>query len=520
MSEYKPNFNRFASLSAIRGTDSAMKTVLSNNNFMQSHPNFYSNIREFGLYNTSSNRMSNLMESGHNVNYLNSYRKNLCLTEMRDNFLNNNNNTNKTLFNNFNTSFRKNDDDFEFPMSVSKTKGTDLAKENEDLRRDIYELKKTYYDVVQSKEQQIKLLNQNHNLTLENCEKLIKEAEWNYLNLKTNYEEALNNIKIKEQEIETLKQKTINQDTTIQYYKDELQKFNDFNFLSDTNSEEKFKLLQQDKVNLEQQKNDEINLLQNQINNYKSNVNNLQTQLKEKSQLYNELQIQLKNSKKNHEKDLQKLKVEIKNYKNLSLTSKLKNNNANINNTAVNNKKMKEYEDKINKLETENKNYKASLNKIENTQIKEYQKLLEESFAKIQELNNQLQCSKDKNKYLEKALNIVEKTARKYDKSDYEDNDLNINENSSQKNLFKNKKKSSSSKVKKTISNGNYLEKSVSNTNKNKTKTNNSTSNSQLLSKKRLLPKIYQTIADKQISGKTKTAPTVENDKAISEFQL
>ena len=73
-----------------------------------------------------------------------------------------------------------------------------LMKENEELKKNIYELKKTYYEVIQSKEQQIKLLNQNHDMTLENCEKLIKEAEANYMNLKTDYDQVIEKMKIKD----------------------------------------------------------------------------------------------------------------------------------------------------------------------------------------------------------------------------------------------------------------------------------------------------------------------------------
>ena len=61
----------------------------------------------------------------------------------------------------------------------------------------------------------------------------------------------------------------------------------------------------------------------------------------------------------------------------------------------------------------ENNEYKSNLEKIEKTQIAEYQKLLDDSFAKIAQLNKEINDSKDKNKYLEKTLNILEKTSRK-----------------------------------------------------------------------------------------------------------
>ena len=47
-------------------------------------------------------------------------------------------------------------------------------------------------------------------------------------------------------------------------------------------------------------------------------------------------------------------------------------------------------EAKYAKMETENKKYKSKLEQIEQEQILEYQKLLEEAFEKINELNKEL----------------------------------------------------------------------------------------------------------------------------------
>ena len=108
-----------------------------------------------------------------------------------------------------------------------------ILKENEDLKKNLQELKKTYNEVVQSKEQQIILLNQNHEMTLENCEKLIKEAEANYLNLKNDYDQVMTKMKLKDDELDDLKQKNMNQDSSINYYKTELDKMKELNFASD-----------------------------------------------------------------------------------------------------------------------------------------------------------------------------------------------------------------------------------------------------------------------------------------------
>ena len=122
--------------------------------------------------------------------------------------------------------------------------------------------KKTYYDVVQSKEQQISLLNQNHDMTLENCEKLIKEAETNYLNLKTDYEQILEQMKSKENELDELKQKNLNQDSSLNYYKTELSKMKELNYASDI--EAKYNTLLEENVKLKQKEEEVTNKLKDE----------------------------------------------------------------------------------------------------------------------------------------------------------------------------------------------------------------------------------------------------------------
>ena len=109
----------------------------------------------------------------------------------------------------------------------------------------------------------------------------------------------------------------------------------------------------------------------------------------------------------------------------------------------------------------ENAQYKTNLEKIEKTQIPEYQKLLDDSFAKIAQLNKEINDAKDKNKYLEKALNIVEKTARK--------ENLNFSSCNTKESLL-------------FGSNGD---------------------NKDFLNKKRKMPKIYQDIIDNQQMNKS-----------------
>ncbi len=164
-----------------------------------------------------------------------------------------------------------------------------------------------------------------------------------------------------------------------------------------------------------------------------------------------------------------------------------------MSNNNQRNEKIKQYEDQINKLIEENTQYKISIEKIEKTQIVEYQKLLDESFAKIAQLNKELNDSKDKNKYLEKALNIVEKTARKINLSPYlvkNDNNINLHEQKNNIDL-----------------------------NKNMNSNDEDDCNKDFLSKKRKMPKEYQNLINKQDNNYIVMTPNKEiNEMMNTEF--
>ena len=396
-SAYKPSFKqRISNLSAIRGSGSAIKSTYFNSPCI---PRYHQ--PEFN--NTAMSHMENNM------------RRNICMTEMRPgayapkNFFHSA--MRKTAPQNNSFIFGSN---MKFSMpdlnNLNSNNNFDmgndyLMKENEELKRNIYELKKTYYEVVQSKEQQIKLLNQNHDMTLENCEKLIKEAEANYLNLKTEYDQVMDKMKLKDTELNDLKQKNINQDSSINYYKKELNKVKDLNYASEIES--KYNSLLEENIKLKQKEEEETNKLKEENDLLKKNIDMIDNKYKEKCQELNDNQKLINETKKQHEKELQKYKIEIKNYIAISKKNKDKIVNVNMNLNNEDNK-IKEYENKINKLIAENNEYKNNLEIIEKTQINEYQKLLDESFAKIAELNREINGTNDKNKYLEEALNSIE----------------------------------------------------------------------------------------------------------------
>ena len=504
-SGYKPSFTqRISNLSAIRGSESAIKSSYFNSPCIprQYPPDFNNNFN-----NT-------------NINHLDNFKKNICMTEMRQgayvphNFFHSAIRKTAPQNNNFlyGSNVKFSVPDLNNLNNTSYDMETDyLMKENEELKKNIYELKKTYYEVVQSKEQQIKLLNQNHDMTLENCEKLIKEAEANYMNLKTEYDQVMEKMKIKDNELNDLKQKNINQDSSINYYKKELNKVKDLNYASEI--EAKYNSLLEENIKLKQKDEEETSKLKEENDLLKKNIDMIDNKYKEKCQELNDNQKIINEAKKQHEKEVQKYKNEIKNYRN-NVSKGGKNQK---NNKILDNDKMKEYEEQINKLIQENNDYKNNIEKIEKTQIVEYQKLLDDSFAKIAQLNKELIDAKDKNKYLEKALNIVEQKAKKDDININKDNTIELNEQSyKQDNRKEDENPNLQSSIRQNKNNNNFS----SNGRVKNIEYSNGESKDFLNKKTKGIPKIYQNILNKQqlnsgISGNNNT-PNKENNNIIN----
>lgn len=498
MSAYKPSLTqRYSNLSALRGSGSAIKSNYFNSPVIprQHQSEFYNN--------SNINQIEGIN---------NNFKRNLCMTEMRPPV-----NYNKNFFHSAIRKTAPQNNNFifgsntKFPVpdlnnnNFENNSNDLLIKENEELKRNLYDLKKTYYDVVQSKEQQIILLNQNHDMTMENCEKLIKEAESNYMNLKTEYDQIMEQIKAKDIELDDLKQKNLNQDSSLNYYKTELSKMKELNYASDI--ENKYNTLLEENIKLKQKEEEETSKLKEENLLLKKNIDMIDNKYKEKCKELNENQKKNNEDKKQIEKELQKYKIELKNYKSSIGKKGIKNkDSANPDNKINNigNDKIKEYELQINKLIEENTQYKANIEKIEKTQIVEYQKLLDDSFAKIAQLSKELNDSKDKNKYLEKALNIVEKTARKdlifspYIPNN-ENNTIELNEN----------KENINSNINNPKKGGNFTSngrKNLSNTDK------------EFLSKKRKMPKVYQSVMNNQNNSNIQTPNKEKNNILNQEF--
>ena len=492
-SSYKPSFKqRISNLSAIRGSGSALKSAYFNSPCIpRQQP------QEFN--------------ANSNINHVEkNFRRNICMTEMRPgayvpkNFFHSA--IRKTAPQNnsfiFGSNMKFSVPDLNNLNSSNFDIGNDyLMKENEELKKNIYELKKTYYEVVQSKEQQIKLLNQNHDMTLENCEKLIKEAEANYMNLKTEYDQVIEKMKLKDNELNNLKEQNIKQDSSINFYKQELNKVKDLNYSSEIES--KYNSLLEENIKLKQKDEEETAKLKEENELLKKNINMIDNKYKEKCQELNDNQKLINDTKKQHEKEIQKYKIEIKNYKNN--VGKINNKNIKSNNNQDNDK-IKEYEEQINKLIQENNDYKNNLEKIEKTQIVEYQKLLDDSFAKIAQLNKELNDTKDKNKYLEKALNFMEKADKKI-------NNIELNEENSKQQSNNNENKQLQSTIRQNKNK--YNEFSSNGRIKNIDYTNGE--NKDYLNKKRKgVTKIYQSVKNQQMNSANNQTPDKENKNVLN----
>ena len=427
----KPSFNPAYNFSAIRGLGSAMKSSYFNSPFRQNN------------FNYKFNNMSNIKNLGNNNN--NNFKKNICFTEMRPkapypqiNFIHNtigktappqnNFDGNKFSIPDFNTNTNSNNNNF-------------IKLENDELKNKISELKSNYEQIIQNKDEQISLLNQNHNISMQNYENMIKDAEVNYTKLKSEYDKALEKMNSQESELNDLKLQNVEQDNSINFYKSELKKVGDLNYANDLQN--KCDVLIEENLKFKDKNEHEVIQLQEENELLKKNIDMIENKYKEKCRQLNENKKSLNEIKKQQEKEIQKYKVEMKNFE-VIYKGKGGNKNNKMNDNEKN--KIKEYEDKIEKLIQENNEYKDNYEKMENKEILEYQKLLDDSFDKIAQLNKEINDTKEKNKYLESLMktNIEEKENKSQNiidisEEDYESENKNedINKIVSSNNLNK-----------------------------------------------------------------------------------
>jgi hypothetical protein len=317
-----------------------------------------------------------------------------------------------------NSSFKHMDNEFDLFNDNNNDNYMNLLKENDDLRKNIYELRKNYIETVQNKDNQIKTLNYNLNFTMDNCEKLIREAEENYMNLKLNYDRVKEDVNNKDNEFKILGSNYRTAEATLCYYKEEVAKLQ-----SERNSDKVYKEQETKITDLTKcleaviKENDfnksELLELRAGYDKLKTERNNLKMHIDNSKSEILSYKAQCDMLKKNNEfmsnetskckNDIESYKTEISNYKDKNNQLKTEINQIKKQCIGKNDDKTTAY---IKHLETQVSEYKENLNKIETTQIVEYQKLLDESFSKITELQTEIQLAIEKNTVLEKKLSF------------------------------------------------------------------------------------------------------------------
>ena len=101
-----------------------------------------------------------------------------------------------------------------------------LVKENEEIKNNYLDLKNKFFETIHIKDNQIKSATANLNMAMDNCEKLIKEAEENYMNLKLSNERIVKELELKENELKNFNQNLKNSEFNILNYKEEINKLN------------------------------------------------------------------------------------------------------------------------------------------------------------------------------------------------------------------------------------------------------------------------------------------------------
>jgi chromosome segregation ATPase len=330
-----------------------------------------------------------------------------CMTEMKNNRVN--------FSNTKMSAFKHPDMDFDYfePNNISNDGYLTLLKENDELRKNIFELRKNFIETVQNKDNQIKSLNYNMNMTIDNCERIIREAEENYMTLKLNYDRMKEDIINKEIEISNLSQIVRSHEATIAFYKDEIEKLkmerNSDRVYKDLESKlneitKRYDCLSKEyeserggindiKASNEKLKTDNSNL-KIQVENIRAENLSIRSQL----EMFKKSNDMLSNESTRLKNDIESYKNEISGYK--DKTNKLKTEISQLKKPGTSNDNATY----VKHLEAQINEYKETISNIEKTQIVEYQKLLDESFSKISELQIDLQIALEKNSILEKKI--------------------------------------------------------------------------------------------------------------------
>jgi len=311
---------------------SAYKNTASAYNTGMFHmPNPTNQINQFNAENDIDMILN--MNSNNNNNYA------------ENNYLNPSNNYRNQEFSYNNSNFLSNSD-----LNLINM----LKNENDELKKNYFELKSKFMETVQIKENQIKSLTANMNMAMDNCEKLIREAEENYLTLKLTNERLLNDLEAKNSEIKAIGANARNAEFSILTHKDEIAKLN--NEISEIKN------------------NNFVKQIENELKQLLKNYENL----KEENQSLIKNDLHLKNENEKFKIENNHIKISAENFKSENLSYKtqvecykkkadsLGNENAKLKNDIESYKNdLNANKEKLNKMKSEVASLKANLEKLQ-----------------------------------------------------------------------------------------------------------------------------------------------------------
>lgn len=306
-------------------------------------------------YKTNANPYNNNMFNMPNpMNPINQFNAENDI-EMIMNMNSNSNNTNNYMDNNqFNSHNNYRNQEFSYNTGADMNYINMLKNENEEIKKNYFELKNKFIETMQIKENQIKSLTANMNMAMDNCEKLIREAEENYLTLKLSNERLSKDLESKESEIKALNANSRNAEISVLNHKDEIAKLN--NEISELKSKNFVKEI-------------ELELKQLQ-SSYESIKEENQVLIKNDSNLKNEnekLKIEnnhIKISAENFKSENLSYKTQVECYK--KKADSLSNENAKLKNDIESYKNdLNANKEKLNKMKSEVAALKGSLEKLQ-----------------------------------------------------------------------------------------------------------------------------------------------------------
>lgn len=415
--------------------NSAIKNFALNNSSkklgLNAHLNAYvgNNSHFIGSAYKSANANAGMFHAPSNINQINQFNAendiemilNMNSTmnnnnNNNNNYLDNNNNfNNQSMFNNRNAEFgfnnynnNNNNNNYNNNNNSEMHLISLLRIENDEVKKNYFELKNKFLETIQIKENQIKSLTANMNMAMDNCEKLIREAEENYLTLKLSNERLLKDLDSKDAEIKSLSAHARNAEISLLTHKDEIAKLNS--------------------ENVELKNLNFVKEIELELNSLKKNNENVM----QENEALKKIEFAIKNENEKLKIENNHVKISADNFKSENLSYKtqvecyrkkadsLANENAKLKNDIESYKNdLNANKEKISKMKSEVSALKASAEKLQN-ELSLFKSSKESEASK--ENNN---CNNNNTK---KAVNIPS-SANSKNNNNSNNNNSNLNKN-------------------------------------------------------------------------------------------